>query len=360
MSRGVTRKLPALSQNGVMPIVGDANPPPRVGRSVVLSLPASPAFPAEPGPVGAAAVQVRRRSPELGRTGWAKRRHHLLEGRDVLREARDADALVLCTVGLEAVVAGLARSVIARSTALVVADPLLPRRSAGEAVVAVGLRRVDRFAVVRSADALVLARRFGVPQSRVTFMPFPVPSDLLTVEAPDGDYVYSAGWAHRDWPTLVAALMRADWPAVLAPRFGFNVPAPLASRVRVIPLPPAEGRRYMQRAGVVALSFVDTDLPSGPLVLLDALAMGKPVVVSDVAGARDYVLDRTTALLVPPDDTHAMAEALTELRRDRALRTRLGVAARQWCREADTAPTFVRRLVGLAVDAAGRRETSPA
>jgi glycosyltransferase involved in cell wall biosynthesis len=93
-------------------------------------------------------------------------------------------------------------------------------------------------------------------------------------------------------------------------------------------------------------------------VLLDALAMGKPVVVSDVAGARDYVIDRTTALLVPPGDPQAMAEALTELRRDRALRTRLGAAARQWCREADTASTFVRRLVGLAVDAATRHDPS--
>jgi glycosyltransferase involved in cell wall biosynthesis len=325
---------------------------------VVLSLPASPAFPAESGRVGRAELEVRRRSPDAGRTGWTKRRHHLGEGLDVLRGARDADALILCTVGIEAVVAGATRPVTARRTAVVVADPLLPRRSAGEALLAVALRGVDRFAVVRSADAQVLARRFGVPASRITFVPFPVPSGLFTVDAPDGEYVYSAGWAHRDWPTLVSALSDTDWPAVLAPRFVFDLPISLASRVRVIPLQPAEGRRYMQRAGVVALSFLDTDLPSGPLVLLDALAMGKPVVVSDVAGARDYLIDRTTALLVPPGDPQAMAEALTELRRDRALRTRLGVAARQWCREADTASTFVRRLVGLAVDAAARRNLS--
>jgi glycosyltransferase involved in cell wall biosynthesis len=109
------------------------------------------------------------------------------------------------------------------------------------------------------------------------------------------------------------------------------------------------------RGAASSTKLLDTDLPSGPLVLLDALALGKPVVVSDVAGVRDYVIDRTTALLVPAGDPGAMAEALTELRRDRMLRTRLGLAARQWSREADTASTFVRRLVGLAVEATDRR-----
>jgi glycosyltransferase involved in cell wall biosynthesis len=221
----------------------------------------------------------------------------------------------------------------------------------------VALRRVDHFAVIRSADARLLARRFGVAESRITFVPFPVPAGLMTVQAPDGEYLYSAGWAHRDWSTLVTALRRTDWPAVLSPRVRLDVPPDLDPRVKVIPLLPQEGRGYMRGAGVVALSFVDTDLPSGPLVLLDALAMGKPVVVSDVAGARDYVVDRTTALLVPPGDPQAMAEALNELQRDRKLRARLGAAARQWCREAGTASTFVRRLVGLAVDSVESRET---
>jgi glycosyltransferase involved in cell wall biosynthesis len=38
--------------------------------------------------------------------------------------------------------------------------------------------------------------------------------------------------------------------------------------------------------------------------------LGKPVVVTDGPGARDYVADGKTGLIVPPSDGSALAEAL--------------------------------------------------
>jgi glycosyltransferase involved in cell wall biosynthesis len=60
--------------------------------------------------------------------------------------------------------------------------------------------------------------------------------------------------------------------------------------------------------------------------LLEAMAMGKPVVATPAGVAPDVVLDHRTGLLVPLADSAAMADAVLEYRDD-ALVERLGAAA---------------------------------
>lgn len=176
----------------------------------------------------------------------------------------------------------------------------------------------------------MLNRRFGVPADRCRFLEWPVAAERLPLAVSEQGYVYSAGWAHRDWSTLVSALAATSLPAILAPGGEIGLPEGLDDRLRVIDMPdPVHGRETTAGATVVAVSMVDTDLPSGPLVLVDALAMGKAVVVSDVNGTRDYVRDGVTALVVPPGDPRALAEALERLWSDAGLRSRLGSAAKE-------------------------------
>jgi glycosyltransferase involved in cell wall biosynthesis len=94
-------------------------------------------------------------------------------------------------------------------------------------------------------------------------------------------------------------------------------------------LSPEEGRERMRSSRVVALAFSETTLPSGPTVLLDAMVEGKAVVVTDVGGTRDYADDDQEALLVPPGNVNALAQALSRLWEDSSLRLRLGAAARK-------------------------------
>ena len=323
---------------------------------MMLSVPSVPSFRVDPGPVGPAVVQVSHRSAQRRRTGWDKRRHHAKEAAEALRQARGHDVLILCTVGIEAYAAPAARRRVKADVALVVADFLAPRPSVADPLFAASLRRVEHFVVIRSADRDLLRSRFGVSSDRISFAPFPAPDDLLSWEPTDGDYVYSAGIAHRDWETLLAAVRTTEWPAVLAGRWDPQHVKAVPARIQHLPLPdPHQGRLLMRDAGVVALSMYETDLPSGPLVLLDALALGKPVVVTDVAGSRDYVIDGVTGLLVPPGDKGAFADALARLRASPSLRERLGTAARQWAREADGAPAFVASLVSAGELAGARR-----
>jgi glycosyltransferase involved in cell wall biosynthesis len=65
-----------------------------------------------------------------------------------------------------------------------------------------------------------------------------------------------------------------------------------------------------------------------PMVILEAMGAGRPVVSTDVGGVREAVVDGETGLLVPPGDVAAFARALQTLATDRDLRSRLGANAR--------------------------------
>jgi glycosyltransferase involved in cell wall biosynthesis/peptidoglycan/xylan/chitin deacetylase (PgdA/CDA1 family) len=65
-----------------------------------------------------------------------------------------------------------------------------------------------------------------------------------------------------------------------------------------------------------------------PVVLMEAMSTGLPVVASAISGIPELVEDEVSGLLVPPRDAAAIARALRRLATDPALRERLGRAAR--------------------------------
>jgi glycosyltransferase involved in cell wall biosynthesis len=75
--------------------------------------------------------------------------------------------------------------------------------------------------------------------------------------------------------------------------------------------------------------FVLASLWEGfPRSILEAMRAGLPVVVSDVGGVRESVIDGETGYVVPPRDPQALAGRLAELLADAGLRRSLGAAGR--------------------------------
>ena len=77
-------------------------------------------------------------------------------------------------------------------------------------------------------------------------------------------------------------------------------------------------------------------------VLLETMAVGRPVIATDAGGPREVVSSGVDGLLVPPKDAGAMGRAMAELLGDEAMRERLGRAG--WAK--------VREKYGIAAHAA--------
>jgi len=67
-----------------------------------------------------------------------------------------------------------------------------------------------------------------------------------------------------------------------------------------------------------------------PLKPLEIMAMGKPLIASDLPALREIVISRQTGVLVEPDDPNKLAEAILYLLDDPQERKRLGANARAW------------------------------
>jgi len=123
----------------------------------------------------------------------------------------------------------------------------------------------------------------------------------------------------------------------------------LLDRVRFVGEVDEPARWILATDGVVLSSTSE----GTPVALLEAMALGRPVVSFAVGGVPDVVDDEATGLLVPPGHAPALGFALERLARDPTLRARLGAegARRAPCdfgapRLVASTAALYRRLLG--------------
>jgi colanic acid/amylovoran biosynthesis glycosyltransferase len=98
------------------------------------------------------------------------------------------------------------------------------------------------------------------------------------------------------------------------------------------PLPQDQVRAELRRATVMAAPCVhgaDGNADGLPTVILEAMALGTPVVATPVTGIPEAVVDGVTGRLVAERDADALATALLELTADPPSAQRLAAAARR-------------------------------
>jgi len=83
------------------------------------------------------------------------------------------------------------------------------------------------------------------------------------------------------------------------------------------------------------------------LVVIEAMASGKPVVATAPGGPSETVVDGETGFLVPPSDPTAIARALEELLADPQKRISMGEAGKRRAREVFSLPRYVTEFEAL-------------
>lgn len=102
--------------------------------------------------------------------------------------------------------------------------------------------------------------------------------------------------------------------------------------------------RIYEQAHIVCLPSYREGLPT---VLLEAGAMGRPVIASDVPGCREVVRHGENGLLVPARDAEALVAALRTLLNAPALRKKMGECGRQIVLRDFTVQVIIEETVNL-------------
>jgi phosphatidylinositol alpha-mannosyltransferase len=120
-------------------------------------------------------------------------------------------------------------------------------------------------------------------------------------------------------------------------------------------VPQAELPRYYQTADIVCSPA--TGRESFGLILLEAMAMSKPIVASNIDGYASVATHNGEALMVPPRNEAELAEALIKLATDAGLRQEMGARGKLKAAEYSW-ERIARRVMDYYKEVLGQRQSA--
>jgi len=272
--------------------------------------------------------------------------------RRLLPELRSADVVVATTTGTAMALAAWSRAGRLRKPLVGIVAGLLndPWRRTRRLTTLPLLHRMQ--SVLYGPGELGGLRALGLAE-RVHVVPFGVDVDFWVpgkIE-PTREVLAIGNDGHRDWETLVAAAPHISAPIriftrqVPPSRLPANVTWERADWHLQV-LTDEEVRDLYRRAAVV-VPIKDVPQPSGQSVTLQAMATGRPVVLSKTRGlwAHEELRDGQNLVLVPPADPRELARSVQLLLDDQPRANAIGLAARKSVLAGATSQRYAERLL---------------
>ncbi len=202
---------------------------------------------------------------------------------------------------------------------------------------------------------------FGLRKDRQFLIPMLVDVDFFTPQeaAPRGDYCLAVGTNQgRDYPTLLEALPKEEKLIIVTDAYNARIveehrePGAHVEVFQAISI--LELRKLYTNAKVIINPLVETDYCSGHTVLLENMALARPVIISSVDGMKDYFEDGVTAVGYQPTNVEDLRRKLCSLLDDPSRFAPIGQRAAEWvCRF--SCEEFAQKLVRIAVQVTGKK-----
>jgi len=167
--------------------------------------------------------------------------------------------------------------------------------------------------------------------ARSYYVPFGVDEQYFKPkEYSHENYILSIGYKNRDWETLIAAFSRIKTDTVL------KIVGPKKLKIRLEPnicvkpyVPIKLLKELIAKAKFIVIPLVNLPYAHGQMTLLQSMAMGKAVIVTNTASSVDYVKDGEDAILVKRNDVQDMKNKIEFLLNNPDLAIRIGENARK-------------------------------
>jgi hypothetical protein len=248
------------------------------------------------------------------------RRDHSRPGyvRTVVRAAADHDAVLLDgSIGArelysDLVIAGL---IGRRTKRIVISDATWKRGGpVDRMLMGAGLRWIDTphtlYCVLSTEELRTFPRSWAVDPARVVFTPFcfTLTDEELAMPTSGDGGVFGGGDSMRDYAPLLEVAPGLSSRVTIA---SGSLEARSQGNLRVARVPHDEFNRLLRAASVVVVPLARAERSAGQQTYLNAMALGKLVVLTDAPGVGDHVQDGVTGLVVPAGEPRALAEAIS-------------------------------------------------
>lgn len=214
---------------------------------------------------------------------------------------------------------------------------------------------VDHWLCLSELSKTELVEHYGVAPEHVTVVGSRVDTDFFTPDpsAPVLRQVCSAGAVNRDYDTLIRAVEPLGVPLKIAADTAWRYStgghdAASAAVPNFVDMRSWGNYRNLRRLyaeSAVVVVPLARPLLSGVTVILEAMAMGRPLVVTHNDYIADFVRDGDNCLLVPPADPAAMTDKIRYLLANPSEAAEMGARARQWVLDRFTVQSYVRKIM---------------
>jgi glycosyltransferase involved in cell wall biosynthesis len=215
-----------------------------------------------------------------------------------------------------------------------------------------------------SVQRRYLIERLGFPSERVYLVRHYVDQMFYSPRDAEEDTICSVGAEMRDYPTLIEAIRGTDLRCHIATDHvriphrirlvaDRRVPVdtlsiPVDAKVTIGRKTLLELRDLYARSRFVVVPLVPSDSDNGVTVILEAMAMGKPVICSRTRGQVDVIQDGVTGIYVPVGDSVALREAMLALWNEPQRAHTMGTLARAHVEQHHTLEGFALNVRAAA------------
>ena len=263
--------------------------------------------------------------------------HEAFAGLDPLRALRilltRRKAALICAHLESAVVLLLLRRLFRLRSPIVVWEvPWSPGWRYREFVNRLAVTRADCSVVYSSSQVALVKKTFG-DATPVAFVPFCVDLDFYRpARPPQSGYIFSTGLDRgRDFALVLQATQGMSHPVLIKTgALRFDAAAHPNVTLRTERLGHAAFRELYAGAAIVVVATHDTPNACGVTSLMEALAMGRPTIVTDNPALRDYMPRPEAGVVVPIGDRAALRAAILDLLGDPAKAEAMGRKAREF------------------------------
>lgn len=192
----------------------------------------------------------------------------------------------------------------------------------------------------------------GISEKQVDFIYDKVDQQFFRpLKIEDEGYILAVGQEQRDYKTLLQAISGTGLKLVVvasSPWSSYQNDVEQTEKVTTLRnIPYQKLRDLYARARLVVIPLFDVDYAAGVNSVLEAMAMGKPVITSRTKGITDYIRDNETGRYASPGNFLELRETILSLWEKPAELNRLGENARCAVEEEMNLNTYVDQIVKI-------------
>jgi hypothetical protein len=212
-----------------------------------------------------------------------------------------------------------------------------------------------------SVQRRALIERIRFPADRVYLIRHYVDQVFYSPRSAEEDIICAVGAEMRDYATLKEAVRGTGLACHIAAdhvripgRFGFlnhrrvpieRIGSQMDAGITQGRMSLVELRRLYARSRFVVVPLLPSDTDNGVTVILEAMAMGKPVICSRTRGQADVIQDGVTGLYVPVGDAAALRAAILTLWNEPLRARQMGLDARAYVEKYHTMEKFTADVI---------------